>query len=156
MYLYTASRTWGIQRRVRWKRLWPPSLRRRGRRGGRASLSFSSTWGWDSVCTGETWNLTWEGITRRAFFGWSVQPKGAVHWHWSVVISVHECLRISRDTLAVDLVRTTTTTTTTGSNRFVSPLLRDQLDKSSGRPWLLAKEVQAASAALVVAPRVSS
>ena len=30
----------------RWKRLLLPFLRRRGRRGGRASQSFSSPWGW--------------------------------------------------------------------------------------------------------------
>ena len=30
----------------RWKRLRPPSLHRRGGRGGRASQSFSSPWGW--------------------------------------------------------------------------------------------------------------
>ena len=37
----------------RWKRLRPPFLRRRGERGGRASQSFSSPWGWVKFALGK-------------------------------------------------------------------------------------------------------
>ena len=30
---------------------------------------------------GNAWNLLSEGKRRRAFAGWSVQPKGLVRWH---------------------------------------------------------------------------
>ena len=35
----------------------------------------------------------------RFFFGWSVQPKGLVHWHQPAFNSMHACVRIDRDTL---------------------------------------------------------
>ena len=44
----------------RWKRL-RSFLRRSGGRGGRASQSFSSTWGWAMCATGDAWNLHSEG-----------------------------------------------------------------------------------------------
>ena len=69
----------------RWKRLPPPFLRRRGERGGRASQSFSSPWGWVFFFSlGDAWNLPSEGIGVGVCAAWTVQPKGPVHFHWSV------------------------------------------------------------------------
>ena len=33
--------------------------------------------------------------------GWSVQPKGPVHWHQPTFNSLHACVRIDRDTLVI-------------------------------------------------------
>ena len=38
------------------------------------------------VCTGYAWNQPPEGTGVVGYSGWSVQPKGPVHWHWSVSI----------------------------------------------------------------------
>ena len=35
---------------------------------------------------GDAWNLPPEGTGVGFFSGWSVQPKGPVHWHWSALI----------------------------------------------------------------------
>ena len=62
--------------------------------------------------------------------GWSVQPRGPVHWHWSVF---NECARAHRwtDTCALQSVRTTTTTTTQAVSfkqvAFLEQLFRKQL-----------------------------
>ena len=48
----------------------------------------------------------------RAFSGWSVQPKGPVHWHWSILIRCMHALTRS-DTSSLFTVRTTTTAATT-------------------------------------------
>ena len=37
--------------------------------------------GLGEVCTGDAWNLLSEGTGIGFFAGWSVQPKGSVHWH---------------------------------------------------------------------------
>ena len=52
----------------RWKRLRSPLLRRRGGRGGRASQSFSSPWGWVMVlCTWGRLEPAFGGNRRRGF-----------------------------------------------------------------------------------------
>ena len=61
----------------------PPFLRRRGGRGGRASQSFSSPWGWVILHLGTPGTCTrrlqaWLGT------GWTVQPKGPAHWRRSI------------------------------------------------------------------------
>ena len=52
-------------------------------------LNFSSSWGWVWFCAGKAWNLRPEG-TGLGGSGLSVQPKGLVRWHQSVLIS---CMR---------------------------------------------------------------
>ena len=63
----------------RWKRLRLPFLRRSGGRGGRASQSFSSPWGWVIFALGDAWNLLSEA-TAVGSTGWTVQPKRLAHW----------------------------------------------------------------------------
>ena len=46
--------------------------------------------GLGEVCAGNAWNLPLEG-TGVAGTGWSVQPKGPVHCHWSILVS---CMRV--------------------------------------------------------------
>ena len=55
----------------RWKRLPPPPPPKSWARGGRASQSFSSLWGWMRFAAGEAWNLPSEG-TGLGF--WLVSP----------------------------------------------------------------------------------
>ena len=91
----------------RWKRLRPPFLRRSGGKGGRASQSFSSPWGWVILHPGDAWNLHSEaaGVVGT---GWTVQPKGPAHWRRSVLISASHW-RAWTDTHVIYHVRTTTT-----------------------------------------------
>ena len=62
----------------------------------------------------DAWNLSSEGKGVGLFSGWSVQPKGPVQWHWSILI---HCMRVRvwTDMHALHSVRTTSTTTTTTS-----------------------------------------
>ena len=36
---------------------------------------------------GDAWNLLSRGYRHRGILGWTVQPKGSVHWHWSILVS---------------------------------------------------------------------
>ena len=74
-----------------------------------ASLAiFFLALGLGEVCTGDAWNVLLEARGS----GWSAQPKGPVHRHWSILFS---CMRVRvwTNMRVLHFVPTTTTTTTT-------------------------------------------
>ena len=84
----------------RWKRLRPPEGV--GVRWACLAIFFLD------LGLGEV--LLWEQAL--GYSGWSVQPKGPVHWHWFIFIRCI-CVRVWTDMRALHSVRTTTTSTTT-------------------------------------------
>ena len=104
--VHSGSRSWPLNAEEV-EKIAPSFLRRRGGRGGRASQSFSSPWGWVKFALGKPG--TFGGNRLRGFSGLSVEPKGPVHWQWSILISCMHALTWS-DTSSLFTVRTTTTT----------------------------------------------
>ena len=69
----------------RWKRLRLPSSEGVGwGRCGRTSAPFSTPWSWVRCLHLGTPGTCFRRERRRAFAGWSVQPKGLVRWHQPV------------------------------------------------------------------------
>ena len=73
----------GTQRRGDGKDCVPLPPKERGARWACLAIFFLDS-GLGEVCTGYTWNLPSEGTGVGFFSGWSVQPKGPVHWHWPI------------------------------------------------------------------------
>ena len=95
----------------RMEKIAAPFLRRRGGARWACLAIFFLALGLVEFCTGEAWNLPSEGTGLEVFL--AGQPKGPVHWHWSILICCVHALTWS-DTSSLFIVRTTTTTTTTG------------------------------------------
>ena len=99
---------------------------------------FPRLGGLDEVCTGEAWNLPSEG-TGLGDSGWSVQPKGPVHWHWSLLTSRCMRVRVWTDIRVLHHVRTTTTTittTTTTTGGSVNLVVLGDIDLRFQQDWL--------------------
>ena len=83
--LFTVFRTRGIQPRGDGKILRAPSS---VGVGGEVGVS---TWGLGDFALGGRLEPAFGENRSRVFSSWSVQPKGPVHWHWSVLNSLHAC-----------------------------------------------------------------
>ena len=79
-YLLMSFRILGIQSRGDGKDCAPLPPKERGVRWACLAIFFLDL-GLGEVCTEDAWNLPSEGTGAGGFAGWSVQPKGQVHWH---------------------------------------------------------------------------
>ena len=65
----------------RWKRLRPLPPKERGVRPACLAIFFLDLELGEGFALRDAWNLSSEGKCVGFFTGWSVQPKGSVHWH---------------------------------------------------------------------------
>ena len=70
----------------RWKRLRPPSSEGVGGEAGLSRNLFLDLELGEIFAPGDAWNLPSEGKGVGFLTGWSVQPKGSVHWHRPILI----------------------------------------------------------------------